>query len=379
MRSTGMESLKHQYLSIFSGIGGGAFGATAAGCELIGAVEFDEKIADLYYQNHRSMVLTQDVKDVDPTVFKVDRSKLLTVQCSPPCQSYSSANLFPDLTSDRALALDNCYHILEHLNPDRIVVENVRAYQKSEPMNRFRKWLKINGYNYIEQIVNCANIGVPQSRIRYFLMAVRKGEIVRHLPSTHSAKLSGQLSLFGDNLKPWLGWYESIADLIPDMQITKLSANQQLALRDWELKHPLLIEGRTRSRAENGRKDRFAIRSQTDPSITVLAGNVASAQMPKLLIPTNGYHSDLPPIYSQHRPAPTVKAMMMSDGESERKGCWRLIDNCEVREMSIRGLARLQTFPDDLILSGNKAVDCRCVGNAIPPIVLQKILEECFE
>jgi site-specific DNA-cytosine methylase len=304
-------------------VGGGAFGAKAAGYELIGAVEFDEKIADLYYANHRSLVLTQDVKDVDPTVFKVDRSKLLTVQISPPCQSYSSANLFPDLTSDRALALDNCYHILNHLNPDRIIIENVRAYQKSEPMDRFRKWLEINGYNYIEQVINCANIGVPQSRIRYFLMAVRKGEKLNYLPSTHSAKLSNQLNLFGDNFKTWVGWHEAIADLIPNMQITNLSINQQLALRDWELKHPLLIEGRTHNTEGRAAQNRFAFRYQADPSITVLAGTAASGQMPKLLIPTIGYRSDLPPIYSQHRLAPTVKAMMMSDGElrCERNEC----------------------------------------------------------
>jgi site-specific DNA-cytosine methylase len=71
--------------------------------------------------------------------------------------------------------------------------------------------------------------------------------------------------------------------------------------------------------------------------------------------------------------------MMMSDGESERKGCWRLIDNCEVREMSVRGLARLQTFPDDMILSGNKGLDCKVIGNAVSPTAMQKILEDCFD
>jgi DNA (cytosine-5)-methyltransferase 1 len=334
----------NQFISLFSGIGGVSWGAKSAGYELIGAVEWDKKIGDLYYENHRSMVLTQDVKDVDPTVFKRDRNKRLTIQISPPCTQYSRANCYPDITSPSALALDNCYHILEHLNPDRVIIENVRAYQKSAPMNRFRQWLKINDYNYIEQIVNCANIGVPQSRIRYFLMAVRKGEIARHLPSTHSAKLSGQLNLFGDNLKPWISWYEAIEDLIADMTITKLSGNQQIALWD-------------------GGYRRF------DPGFKDL----------KLLIPTIGYRSDLPPIYSEHRLAPTVKAMMMSDGESERKGCWRLIDNCEVREMSMRGLARLQTFSDDIILSRNKALSCKMIGNAVPPLVLQKILEECFE
>jgi site-specific DNA-cytosine methylase len=169
--------MKHQFISIFSGVGGGVWGARAAGYEIIGAVEFDKKIADLYYQNHQSMVLTQDVKDVDPTVFKVDKSKTLTVQISAPCQPFSSANLYPDLTSDRATALDNCYHILEYLNPDRIIIENVRAYQHSDSIRKFRQWLNISGYTYIEQVINCANIGIPQSRIRYFLMAVKKGNL----------------------------------------------------------------------------------------------------------------------------------------------------------------------------------------------------------
>jgi DNA (cytosine-5)-methyltransferase 1 len=331
--------MKHQYLSIFAGVGGGVFGARAAGYEIIGAVEFDPKIADYYYQNHQSMVLIQDVKDVDPSVFKVDKSKTLTVQISPPCTQYSSANLFQDHNSPSALALDNCYHILDYLKPDRIIIENVRAFQNSAPMDRFRKWLNISGYTYIEQIVSCANIGVPQSRIRYFLMAV-KGHKLSYLPRTHTEKSSNQLNLFGDNLKPWVGWYEAIKDLIRNMEITELSPNQKLALREWNLNHP---------------------------------------QLPRLLIPTIGYHSDLPPVYSDRQLAPTVKAMMMSDGDSERKGCWRLIDNCEVREMNVRGLARLQTFPDDMILSGNKGLDCKMIGNAVSPIVMQRILENCFD
>jgi DNA (cytosine-5)-methyltransferase 1 len=325
----------NQFLSIFSGVGGGVWGARDAGYEIVGAVEFDKKIADLYYQNHQSMILTQDVKYVDPSVFKVDKSKTLTVQLSPPCTQYSQANLFPDLTDPSALALDNCYHILEHLNPDRIIIENVRAYQHSDSIRKFRQWLNISGYTYIEQVINCANIGIPQSRIRYFLMAVKKGNRLNFLPKTHSSKTSGQLDLFGDNLKPWVGWYEAVKDLIPDMELTELSANQKLALNGCKMDRPLLI-------------------------------------------PTIGYHSDLPPIYHQNQLAPTVKAMMMSDGDSERKGCWRLIDNCEVREMSVRGLARLQTFPDDMILSGNKGLDCKIIGNAIPPLALQRILENCF-
>lgn len=328
--------MNNKFLSIFSGIGGSAFGAKAAGYELIGAVEFDSKIGDLYYQNHQSLVLFQDVKDVDPKIFpKIKKCDQLTVQLSPPCQEFSIANAHPDLNSSRALALDNCYHILDYLQPDRIIVENVKEYRHSAPMDRFRSWLEINDYNYIEQIVNCANTGVPQSRIRYFLMADRH-QHPRSLPSTHSQKQYGQGDLWGNSLKPWVSWYEAIKDLIPEMQLTKLSGNQRMSVKS--------------------------------------SGNVST----RFLIPTIGYHSDLPHIYPQDRLAPTVKAGMMSDRGSERKGCWRLVDGCDVREMSISGLARLQTFPDDLILSGNRAIDCSAIGNAIPPIVLQQILEECF-
>jgi site-specific DNA-cytosine methylase len=56
-----------------------------------------------------------------------------------------------------------------------------------------------------------------------------------------------------------------------------------------------------------------------------------------------------------------------------------LIDNCEVREMSVRGLARLQTFPDDMILSGNKGLDCKVIGNAVSPAAMKQILEKCFD
>lgn len=75
---------------------------------------------------------------------------------------------------------------------------------------------------------------------------------------------------------------------------------------------------------------------------------------------------------------PEGKAMMMSDGSSDRKGCWRLSDGCQVRECSIRALARFQTFPDGLILSDRNSLDCKGIGNAVPPLALERILSECF-
>jgi site-specific DNA-cytosine methylase len=263
------------------------------------------------------------------------------------CQEWSQANCHADPTSSRALALDNCYPIIKHYQPEQIVIENVRAFQNSPPMDRFRSWLTDNGYHYIEQIINCADLGVPQTRIRYFLIATKIGRSLRYCPLTHSNKQPGQTDLFSPQLQPWIGWYNAIADLIPSMTLTELSANQQKAVNNLG---GGLIESRTRSRGAS-----------------------------KLLIPTIGYHGDAPPIYSESQPSPTVKAMMMSDGgRSERKGCWRLFDGYEVRECSIRALARFQSFPDDLVLSGRNSLDCKGIGNAVPPLALNQILSHCF-
>lgn len=320
--------MSNKFISLFSGIGGSAFGAKAAGYEVIGAVEWDKEIGDLYYRNHQSLVLFQDVKDIDPRTFPgIKEEHTLTVQISPPCQEYSQANCYSDLASDRATALDNCYHILDYLEPDRIVVENVRGFQKSKPMDRFRDWLSENDYKFVEQVINCADTGVPQTRVRYFSMAVKIGSPLKTLDL--------EFSKTDKNLHSWTGWYEAIKDLIPEMSLTSLSPKQLKAIEGLDKQSPLLI-------------------------------------------PTFGYYGDLPPVYQKDRPSLTVKAMMMSDKGRSRKGCWRIADQGKVYEMSTRGLARLQAFPDDLVLSGENGLDCKAIGNAVPPLVMQKILENCF-
>jgi DNA (cytosine-5)-methyltransferase 1 len=365
-----------QFLSLFSGIGGSAFGAKAAGYQLLGAIEFDKQIADLYHQNHQSLVAINDVRNIKPENLPRRTTNTLCIQLSPPCQDWSGANCHANPNSDRALALDNCYHILEHYQPEQIIIENVRAYQSAPPMDRLREWLVKNGYKYIEQIINCADLGLSQTRVRYFLIATKLGMALKPVPLTHSRELDKQIDLFAPIKKQWIGWYEAIADLISSMSITELSNNQRLAISAKYGMDALLIDSRTRIK---GCEDRFSVEQKNDPAITVLAGSAKSKVLPKLLIPTIGYHGDLPPTYSELQPAPTVKAMMMSDGgRSGRKGCWRINDGFEVREMSVRALARLQSFPDDLILSGQNSLDCKGVGNAVPPLVMQRILENCF-
>ena len=369
--------MKKQFLSIFSGIGGSAFGAKMAGYDLLGAIEFDHAIADLYKMNHQSPIAVDNVASVDLTDLpERNKNVPLCVQLSPPCQDYSAANHQSNQGSDRALALDHCYKILEYYRPEEIVIENVRAYQKSQSITRLKNWLTRNGYQYIEQVLNCADVGVPQSRIRYFLIATKRSLQLKKVKKTHEQHPNHQLNIWESPKQEWNGWLNAIEDLIEDLPVTELSQRQIEAVAKQFTIEPLQVEGRTRSRAETNRADRVTIRNSSSPSMTVVAGN-NGVNMPKFLIPTVGYYGRVPPIYGASDLSPTVKAMMMSDKGYSRHGCWRISDGYNIRECSTRVLGRLQTFPDKLILSGKNNLDCKAIGNAVPPLAMQRVLE-CF-
>jgi len=47
------------------------------------------------------------------------------------------------------------------------------------------------------------------------------------------------------------------------------------------------------------------------------------------------------------------------------------------RAISLREAARLQTFPDEFVFSGALTSAARQIGNAVPPLMAEK-LSECF-
>jgi len=55
------------------------------------------------------------------------------------------------------------------------------------------------------------------------------------------------------------------------------------------------------------------------------------------------------------------------------------IEHGRVVAMTPRCLARFQSFPDSYELSGNKSLDAKGIGNAVPPLLYQKIITGLLE
>ena len=277
--------LKPIITTLFSGCGGVDLGAIAAGYEPCESVEFDPQIAELHKANIGGKMHVKNILDCDPRRFQ----KVDLLHGSPVCKSYSSANTNKgehQLDIDTAIKTAEFIAVLE---PPIFTLENVQAYEKSKAFSIILEKLYNLGYWVNYQVLNAADFGVPQSRRRLILVALKrnlisdsdiiqsgdirlvknsleKGSLINinqlalfdtpksllfefdHIPDVndeslkylfkqgfYAAIVNNKFVMIKGESVPSLpakerhvGWYEAIADLVHDLPDSKLA--------DWQLK-----------------------------------------------------------------------------------------------------------------------------------------------
>lgn len=179
----------------------------------------------------------------DLTQYRTPQHDWVGYWASPPCQPFSLAgkqegkNLLPVLHEIVAKekwgsvhSLDNqTRHVVDaartavELSPEWIVMEQVPEV--------FPLWktvavmLERHGYSTWAGLLNAANYGVPQTRLRAILMASRTRTVTAPTP-THAE----HPGMFGE--KPWvsmmeaLGWGDSMAGAVVDRRTTTRTHNK---------------------------------------------------------------------------------------------------------------------------------------------------------
>ncbi len=371
----------------FSGGGGVDLGMIAAGWEHVYGVEYDDRIAHVARDNGLNTI-TADILKIKPEDFPaVD-----WFHDSPPCPNFSTAKVGAEETAnDIALAQAICEHIIYH-RPKFYTLENVYGYRKSKSWMMIADTLNRHGYQFNYWHVNFADYGVPQTRKRMIVIARRDG-IMPQLPSRTHAQ-SPMPGFFG-TLERWVSWYEAIEDLIPTLPDSRFAPWQLERLPD-VLKESLMVHPndqnqgnpvRTSERRSftcrvaggsfmpralimNDADSKNPVRSDTQPMATLVTHDTGGA-MARAFIMDGQENSDGIAITKRNENEPIYT---VTSGTSTKRTANAYV-NGRVVKMTTRAIARFQSFPDSYQLPDNAALAVRILGNAVPPLFMQRIGE----
>ncbi len=186
-------------VDLCSGAGGVTTGFREAGLNVVAAVDFDKNARATYELNHRhSKVLSDDLLLLSPRGFlrKIGRRKgsIDILTACVPCQPYSSLGSKSEPKNDpRYKLVGRVGDFVKTLAPRALVMENVPGLLHDLRFRRLVARLGRLKYGVWFGVVRASDFGVPQSRRRLVLIAIKginDAEVPRLTP-THVA-LSGR-------------------------------------------------------------------------------------------------------------------------------------------------------------------------------------------
>lgn len=342
---------RRKLISLYTGAGGMDYGFEAAGFTTGAAVEQDHDCCETLRANRRWPVFEKSIFDVSTrdllAAAGARRTEIDLVIGGPPCQPFSKAGYWASgdskrLADPRAGTLGAYMRVVEEALPHGFVLENVEglAYKgKSEGLELVLSMIEdINRrtgarYEPTFKVLNAADYGVPQVRNRLFLVAGRDGRAFRFPDPTHAAP-SDQGVLEG--LERYRTAWDAIGDIEPD-------PSEELRVRGkWADLLPSIPEGQNYlwHTDRGGGRPLFGWRRRYWCFLLKLAKN---------------------------RPSWTLQAQ---PGPATGPFHW---DN---RRLSIRELARIQTFPNDVIVGGGLGAARSQLGNAVPSLLGEVLARE---
>lgn len=338
-------------LDLFSGAGGLSYGFEKAGFTVLLGIDNDEAALNTFKLNHKgSQVLNCDITEVS---YKNEIKSLLgdqridVIVGGPPCQgmSLSGPRNFEDPRNSLYLSY---IRLVKEIMPKSFVIENVtgivslfKGQIKDHIVEEFTKM----GYKVQIKILLASDFGVPQNRKRV---------------------------IFIGTLEDGFSFPEPV-----DFTVTTEMAISDLPTLEYEL-------GESESNYLTSPKNEYQklMRSHSKKVYNHVAANHSDRIKEIIaLVPDGGNYKDLPEEFRETRKFNVAWTRFPSDKPSPTidTGHRHHFHYKFNRVPTVRESARLQSFPDDFIFTGNKTQQFRQVGNAVPPIMAKAIAEKLLD
>lgn len=329
------KAKKLKLISLFSGCGGmdlgfrGDFNIMGKRYErnpydILFSNDIVQKACDTYSYNFDHEAYCCDIKELDYSLLP----KADVVIGGFPCQDFSLAGKRKGLSTDRGKLYIEMKKVIEYIKPMAFVAENVDGIRRSKAgddtsaldiiLDDFRNL----GYNVVYKVLNAADYGVPQNRIRVIIVGI-KADL--HKFMKYPKPTNGN-----DCDNPWITSREAIDDL-------------------WDMIDKTTIKNHT---SKDYSKAKFYPGKHTQGNCRIKAD----------------------------KPSPTIR----SEHHGNIEGHYRTTnpnvpdDMTGWRRLSVRECARLQTFPDNFEFPVSSSDAYKQIGNAVPPVLAWHIARALY-
>jgi DNA (cytosine-5)-methyltransferase 1 len=333
------------FISLFSGAGGLDLGLEQAGWNCVYASDLDgAAVASLHAnrgfkigRGRRALAGTcieqSDIRDTSAEEILakacVRKGSVPLLAGGPPCQSWSSAGHQHGFKDPRGRLFDDFVRIADGLDARWLLLENVRGLLTARgadgvpgsALAYVRKRLLKAGFQTVVSLFNAADYGVPQRRVRLFMIGFRAGDPPPFPRPTHTKTPDFM------NGKPWVTLGEALAGVGPLSRDEIIRPTGKLAT---DL--AALAPG-------NG------VKSPGKPEVTRPGGHWGYKQ--------GAFVADLT------QSARTVTANSQQDWIRDRRR--------GLRKLCPRECAAIQGFPANWVFEGTRSIQHRLIGNAVPP------------
>tara|TARA_X000000950_G_scaffold286858_1_gene397080 strand:+ start:1462 stop:2979 length:1518 start_codon:yes stop_codon:yes gene_type:complete len=373
-------------IDLFCGAGGLSLGFINEGFKVELANDNDSVCHETYRYNHPQLsdnkVILGDVKLLVNNPLLTSLNSIDVLVGGPPCQGYSNVNQQRIINDPRNQLYKNFVDVIDKIRPKFVVMENVKgmlkyAQQVKEDIELIGNNDNSNmSYDIGFKILVSDDFGIAQKRPRLFFIGIRK-DVVK------SKKISPEIifnKICLENIKRKKHVLKDALDYIKPLKAPRVK--NMTEVDDEETGNKIDInqfEGNENSYLKMINKTKIDLifnhksRYVNDVNYEIYSklkqGEDSTTETIKHIMPYNHRSHIFKDKYYkliEKNPSKTITAHLKMD-------CHSHIHPVQVRSITPREAARIQSFPDNYFFLGPYLKTYMQIGNAVPPLMASSI------
>jgi DNA (cytosine-5)-methyltransferase 1 len=378
-------------VDLFCGSGGLSEGFRRAGVKVLAALDLDPVSIRTYWFNHPEVsdnrVLCRDITKLKSgELRKLAGRRVDVLLGAPPCQGFSSAGFrskrtrtgYRLITDRRNDLWKEMVYAARELRPCLVIMENVPGMNSAMHRENLSylgaagRELQRLGYSTRIWRLNAAVFGVPQHRLRHFLVACRGSEVPEPPRGEYVDHLARDVDV---DALPAVRLDEAIFDLPPraagtgiavDVRQTPATVDdprRRRYLSKYDIDRPGVIVYNHFVRYHNERDlELYRVLRPGEDSVHAIEQHGRTDLMRYRRDVFDDKYYKLRPDW----PSKTIVAHLAKDGNG-------YVHPGQNRSITVREAARLQSFHDRYVFCGAPTDQWVQVGNAVPPLMATAI------